>query len=90
MKEMLSKVELWEQACARYEADHEGTLDIGPQLGARYEAGLTYDILRRQVEFWLESLQSSGPIPMDLSTLHPTDVTKLIEEEFEGALLVVR
>ena len=52
------------------------------------EAGLAYDVLRRQVEFWLESLQSSGPIPMGLGTLQPTDVSKLIEEELEGALLV--
>ena len=52
------------------------------------EAGLTYPVLRRQVEFWLESLQAAGPVPMDLSTLMPTDVSKLFEEQLEGALRV--
>ena len=92
MKEMLSKVEAWEQAWAKYEPDHEVVLDVGLKFGAlmkmlppkgldvvkpKYvenEAGLTYDVLRRQVEFWLESLQSSCPISMSLSALAPTDV----------------
>ena len=34
MKEMLSKVEVWEQSWARFEADHEVTLDIDLKLGA--------------------------------------------------------
>ena len=73
MKELLSKVEVREQAWSRYEADMEATLDVDLKLGAlmkmlpareldviklKYvenEAGLTYDVLRRQVEFWLES-----------------------------------
>ena len=93
MRELLSKVEVWEQAWTRYEADMEVSLDIDLKLGAlmkmlppkeleviklKYvenEAGLTYDVLRRQVEFWLESLQASGPIPMDLSSLAPTDIS---------------
>ena len=54
------------------------------------EAGLTYPVLRRQVEFWLESLQAAAPVPMDLSTLMPTAVSKLSEEQLEGALCVLR
>ena len=54
------------------------------------EAGLTYEVLRRQVEFWLESLQSSGPVPMDLSLLAPADVSKMSEEQLESALCVLR
>ena len=50
----------------------------------------TYEVLRRQVEFWLESLQSSGPVPMDLSLLAPTDVSKMSEEQLESALCVLR
>ena len=34
MKEMLSKVEVREQAWSRYEADHEVTLDVDLKLGA--------------------------------------------------------
>ena len=81
MKEMLSKVEVLEQAWSRYETDHEVTLDIDLKLGAlmkmlppkevgvvkleyvENEAGLTYPVLHRQVEFWLESLQAAGPCP---------------------------
>ena len=69
MKDMLSKVEVWEQAWSRYETDHEPTLDPDPKIGAlmkmlpakelgvvklKYvedEGGLTYPVLRRQVEF---------------------------------------
>ena len=108
MKEMLAKVEVWEQAWSRYETDHEVTLDSDLKLGAlmkmlppkeadviklKYvedEAGLTYPVLRRQVEFWLESLQSSGPVPMDLSALSPTDVSKMSEDQLESALCVLR
>ena len=54
------------------------------------EAGLTYDVLRRQVEFWLESLQASGPIPMDLSSLAPNDIARMSEEQLEQALCVLR
>ena len=54
------------------------------------EAGLTYDVLRRQVEFWLESLQASGPSPMDLSSLAPTDISRMSEEQLESALCVLR
>ena len=53
-------------------------------------AGLTYPVLRRKVEFWLESLQTTGPVPMDLSTLTPTDVSKLTEEQLEVALCALR
>ena len=71
MKDMLSKVEIWEQAWSRYETDHEVLLDMDLKLGAlmkmlppkeadviklkyvKDEAGLTYPVLRRQVEFWL-------------------------------------
>ena len=106
MKDMLSKVEVWEQAWSRYETDHEATLDLDLKLGAlmkmlpakeldvvklKYvedEAGRTYPVLRRQVEFWLESLQAAAPVPMDLSTLMPTYVSKLSEEQLEGALCV--
>ena len=34
MKDMLSKVEVWEQAWLRYETDHEATLDPDLKLGA--------------------------------------------------------
>ena len=37
MKEMLSKVEVWEQAWSRYESDHEVTLDVDLKLGALME-----------------------------------------------------
>ena len=108
MKELLSKVEVWEQAWTRYETDHEIKLDIDIKFGAlmkmlppkeleviklKYvenEAGLTYEVLRRQVEFWLESLQSSGPVPMDLSLLAPADVSKMSKEQLESALCVLR
>ena len=32
------------------------------------EAVLAYPVLRRQVKFWLESLQAAGPVPMDISS----------------------
>ena len=54
------------------------------------EAGLTYPVLRRQVEFLLESLQASGLVPMDLSVLTPTDVAKMSEEQLGSALCVLR
>ena len=86
MQEMLSKVDVWEQAWSRYEADSEVTLDVDLKLGAmmkmltakeldvvklKYvenEAGLTYPVLRRQVEFGLESLQAAGPAHGSLHT----------------------
>ena len=54
------------------------------------EAGLTYPVLRRQVKFGLESLQTTGPVPMDFSTLTPIDVSKLTGEQLEGAFCVLR
>ena len=66
---MLGKIEVWEQAWAKYELDHSQKLDTDLKLGAlltmlpvkerevvklKYvqdEAGLTYDVLRRQVEY---------------------------------------
>ena len=72
MKEVLGKIEAWEQAWAKYETDNSVTLDIDLKLGAllkmippkqeeaiklRYvedENKLTYPVLRRQVELWLE------------------------------------
>ena len=92
---MLSKVEVWEQAWARYEAGSDVTLDIDVKLGAfmkmlppkesdviklRYvenEAGLTYDVLCRQVELWIESLQSSGPITTDIKRRRTSIVCSL-------------
>ena len=68
MRDMLGKIEVWEQAWSKYETDHTVTLDTDLKLGAlltmlptkerevvklKYvedEAGLTYDVLRRQVE----------------------------------------
>ena len=109
MRDMLGKVEVWEQAWAKYELDHSVALDTDLKLGAlltmlpakekaevklKYienEAGLTYDVLRRQVEYWLESTQAShGPAAMDLSALNPEEVAKMSEEQLEEALLVLR
>ena len=55
-------------------------LDVVKLKYVENEAGLTYPVLRPQVEFWLESLQASWPVPMNLSTLTPTDVSKLSED----------
>ena len=44
-------------------------LDVAKLKYVKDEAGLTYPVIRRQVEFWLESLQAAGPVPMGLSTL---------------------
>ena len=69
MKELLSKVEVWEKAGGGHEADYRVRWDVDLKLGAlmkmlpskelemvklKYvenEAGLTYNVLRRQVEF---------------------------------------
>ena len=109
VRDMIGKVEVWEQAWAKYELDHNQTLDTDLKLGAllsmlptkekaeiklKYienEAGLTYDVLRRQVEYWLESAQAShGPAPMDLSALSPEQVAAMNESQLEEALLVLR
>ena len=97
MKEVLGKIETWEQAWAKYEEDNSVTLDIDLKLGAllkmlpskqeeaiklRYiedESKLTYPVLRRQVELWLEAI-SQGPAPMDISSLEPADLAKMSEE----------
>ena len=107
MREVLGKIEQWEQNWSRYEVDNNVTLDIDLKLGAllkmlpakekaaislRYiedESKLTYDVLRRQVEHWLESLQQ-GPAPMDLSTLTPTLLSEMSETQLEEALNVLR
>ena len=65
-------------------------LDVAKLKYFEDEASLTNPVLRRQVEFWLESLQAAAPVPIDLSTLMPTDVSKLSEERLEGALCVLR
>ena len=109
MRDMLGKIEVWEQAWAKYELDHSQKLDTDLKLGAlltmlpvkerevvklKYvqdEAGLTYDVLRRQVEYWLESVQaSSASSAMDISTLSPDDIAKMIETQLEEALDVLR
>ena len=107
MKDVLGKIEAWEQAWAKYEADNSVTLDIDLKLGAllkmlpqkqeeaiklRYiedENKLTYPVLRRQVELWLEAVQQ-GPAPMDISSLEPTEVAKMSEEQLEQALHILR
>ena len=107
MKEVLGKIETWEQAWAKYEEDNSVTLDIDLKLGAllkmlpskqeeaiklRYiedENKLTYPVLRRQVELWLEAI-SQGPAPMDISSLEPADLAKMSEEQLEQALDVLR
>ena len=104
MREVLGKIESWEQQWSKYEGENNTTLDIDLKLGAllkmlpvkekaaiqlRYvedENKLTYDVLRRQVEHWLESLQQ-GPMPMDVSTLDPS---KMNETELEEALDILR
>ena len=65
-------------------------LDVVKLKYVEKKAGLTYLVLRRQVEFWLESFQTTGTVPMDLSTPAPTDVSKFTEEQLEGALCVLR
>ena len=109
MRDMLGKIEVWEQAWSKYETDHTVTLDTDLKLGAlltmlptkerevvklKYvedEAGLTYDVLRRQVEYWLESLQaSSAATAMDVSALSPEDVAQMNKEQLEEALDVLR
>lgn len=62
--------------------------DVSKLKYVENESGLTYDVLRRLVEFWLGSLQASGP--MDLSMLQAADVSSMTEEQFEDALLVLR
>ena len=107
MKEVLGKIETWEQNWAKYEVDNGVTLDIDLKLGAllkmippkqeeaiklRYiedESKLTYPVLRRQVELWMEAIQQ-GPAPMDLSLLQPSNVANLSEEQLEQALDVLR
>ena len=107
MREVLGKIEQWEQNWSRYEVDNNVTLDIDLKLGAllkmlpakekaaislRYiedESKQTYQVLRRQVEHWLESLQQ-GPAPMDLSTLTPTLLSEMSETQLEEALNVLR
>ena len=104
MREVLGKIESWEQQWAKYESENNTTLDINLKLGAllkmlpvkekaaiqlRYvegESKLTYEVLRRQVEHWLESLQQ-GPTPMDLSTIDPA---KMNESQLEEALDILR
>ena len=104
MREVLGKIESWEQQWAKYESENNTTLDIDLKLGAllkmlpvkekaaiqlRYvedESKLTYEVLRRQVEHWLESLQQ-GPTPMDLSTIDPA---KMNESQLEEALDILR
>ena len=104
MREVFSKIENWEQAWAKYEADNNVTFDIDLKLGAllkmlpakekaavtlRYvenESKLTYEVLRFQVEHWLEALQQ-GPAPMDLSPLSPSDMQ---ETQLEAALDLLR
>ena len=51
---------------------------------------LSYDVLRRQVEYWLESLADTGPIPMDLSLLNKKHAKMMTETELEEALSVLR
>ena len=107
MKEVLGKIETWEQAWSKYEVDNSVTLDIDLKLGAllkmlppkqedaiklRYiedESKLTYPVLRRQVELWLETVQQ-GPAPMDISSLELTELSKMSEEQLEQALDVLR
>ena len=109
MRDMLGKIEVWEQAWAKYELDHSQKLDTDLKLGAlltmlpvkerevvklKYvqdEAGLTYDVLRRQVEYWLESVQaSSASNAMELSALSPDDIAKMNETQLEEALDILR
>ena len=107
MKEVLGKIESWEQSWAKYETDNSVTLDIHLKLGAllkmlpqkqeeaiklRYiedENKLTYPVLRRQVELWLEAVQQ-GPAPMDISSLDSGEVAKMSEEQLEQALDILR
>ena len=107
MREVMGKIEQWEQSWSRYEVDNNVSLDVDLKLGAllkmlpakekaavqlRYiedESKLTYDVLRRQVEHWLESLQQ-GPVPMDLTPLDPIPLSKMTEEQLEEALDVLR
>ena len=107
MKEVLGKIETWEQAWTKYEEDNSVTLDIDLKTGAllkmlpgkqeeaiklRYiedENKLTYPVLRRQVELWLEAV-SQGPVPMDISSLEPSDIAKMSEEQLEQALDILR
>ena len=78
MKEVLGKIETWEQNWAKYEVDNGVTLDIDLMLGALLkmfppkqeeaiklcyiedESKLTYPVLRRQVELWMDAIQHTG------------------------------
>ena len=107
IKELLSKIETWEQKWTKYELDHNETLNKDLKLGAlmkmlpekersvvklKYvedEASLTYEVLRRQVEYWLESA-NSNPTPMDIGNLQQDKLKDLTEQQLEEALDVLR
>ena len=54
------------------------------------ENAFMYDVLRRQAGLLLESIQTSGPMPMDISTLQSADLSTMTEEKLADALLVLR
>ena len=107
IKELLSKIESWEQKWTKYELDHNEQLNKDLKLGAlmkmlpeaekkaiklKYvedESSLTYEVLRRQVEYWLESA-NSGPAPMDIGSLQQQNIKDMTEEQLEEALDVLR
>ena len=108
MRDLLGKIEAWEQKWTKYEVDNSETLSQDLKLGAlmkmlqvkerevvrlKYvenEASLTYEVLRRQVEYWLESV-TNGPAPMDLSSLQDNvSAGTLSVEQLEEALDILR
>ena len=110
MRDLLNKIEAWEQRWTKYEMDNNETLSQDLKLGAlmkmlpakerevvrlKYvenESALSYDVLRRQVEYWLESVTASnGPAPMDLSTLQENIAAGTLNvEQLEAALDILR
>ena len=110
MRDLLNKIEVWEQRWTKYEMDNNETLSQDLKLGAlmkmlppkerevvrlKYvenESALSYDVLRRQVEYWLESVSAAnGPAPMDLSTLQQNlEKGTLNVEQLEAALDILR
>ena len=107
-RDLLGKIEAWEQKWTKYEVDNSETLSQDLKLGAlmkmlpvkerevvrlKYvenEASLTYEVLRRQVEYWLESV-TNGPAPMDLSSVQDNvNAGTLSVEQLEEALDILR
>ena len=103
IKELMGKIEVWEQAWTKYELDQSESPSMDIKPGAlmkmlpdreretfklKYvenESDMTYPVLRRQVEYWIDSL-TSGPAPMDLSIVTEETLASLPTEQLEELL----